>query len=73
VLLLFDTICASSFDTKCVNRRMETTQNMVMDSCALHFNATRGDDCISTPHMVVFLVIVRTTLGEIRANQFGLP
>jgi len=30
-------------------------------------------DCISTPHMVVFLVIVGTTLGEVRANQFGSP
>jgi len=57
---MFNTICTSSFDTKFIHRTMETTQSMVMD-------------CISTPHMVVFLVIVGTTLGEVRANQFGSP
>jgi hypothetical protein len=38
----FNTISISSFDTKCVYRTMETTQNMVMDSCALHLNTTDG-------------------------------
>jgi len=36
----FDTICTSSFDTKHVHHTMETTQSMVMDSCALHLNTT---------------------------------
>jgi hypothetical protein len=35
-------LCTSSFDTKCVHRTMETTQSMVMDSCALHINTTHG-------------------------------
>ncbi len=39
----FDTICTSSFNTKCVRQTMETTQFMVMDSCALHLNTTHGD------------------------------
>jgi hypothetical protein len=38
----FDTICMSSFHKKCVHHTMETTQNMVMDSCALHLNTTDG-------------------------------
>ncbi len=38
----FDTICTSSFNTKCVQHTMETTQFMVMDSCALHLNTTHG-------------------------------
>jgi hypothetical protein len=37
-----NTICAFSFDTKCVHCTMETTQNMVIDSSALHFNTTDG-------------------------------
>jgi hypothetical protein len=48
----FDTICTFKFDTKCVHHTMETTQSMVMDSFALHFNATRGDGflCITSQH-----------------------
>jgi len=47
----FNTISISSFDTKCVHRTMETTQNMVMDSCTLHFNATRSDGLhLNTTH-----------------------
>jgi len=38
----FDNICTSSFDTKCVHHTMETTQNMVLDSCAIHLNTTHG-------------------------------
>jgi hypothetical protein len=39
---IFDTICISSFDMKCVHCTMEKTQSMVMDSCALHLNTTHG-------------------------------
>ncbi len=39
-VITFDTICTSSFDTKCVHHTMETTQSMVMDFCALHFKTT---------------------------------
>jgi len=38
-VITFDNICTSSFEVHCT---IETTQNMVMDSCALHFNATCG-------------------------------
>jgi hypothetical protein len=41
-VITFDTICTFSFDMKCVHRTMETTQSMVMDSCALHLNTTHG-------------------------------
>jgi hypothetical protein len=39
---IVDTICTFSFDRNCVHRTMETTQSMVMDSCALHLNTTHG-------------------------------
>jgi hypothetical protein len=38
----FDIICTSTFDTNCVHYTMETTQSMVMDSCAVHLNTTHG-------------------------------